>query len=72
MEMCVIEDITSRGSRAAAVANVFARGILLPEKRFRQEVRKNGNILRVAKLFQVSTVVVRIRAKELGMKGHGF
>jgi Zn-dependent peptidase ImmA (M78 family) len=72
MNMCDIEEITSRLNRGAAAANVFARGILLPEKDFRAEVRKNGALLHLSKLFKVSTLVLRIRAKELGMSGHGF
>lgn len=65
--MCSSNNLTSRIARNAAPANVFARNILLPEKEFRDEVHKNGDILRLAQLFQVTTLVIRIRAKELGM-----
>ena len=72
MDMCKIENATSRRRRDVAEANKFARGILLPEKEFRAKVRKNGKLEHLAKLFKVSSLVLRIRAKELGMKGHGL
>jgi len=54
-------------------ANQFAMGILLPEKVFKQVTRAlDGNITKIAKEFGVGTLVVRFRAKGLGIKGHGL
>lgn len=61
-----------RAKRNADDANVFARNILLPENEFRAEVHKNGNVLRLAQAFRVTTLLIRIRAKELGMGGSGL
>lgn len=70
--MCDPNKITSRDKRNAAEANVFARNILLPEKKFREEVNKSGNVLRLAQWFQTTTLLIRIRAKELGIQGSGL
>ncbi len=54
-------------------ANQFASEILMPEDEFRRKV--NSGITKVedlAKEFKVSTIAVRIRAKKLGMRGHGL
>ena len=53
-------------------ANAFARAILIPEAELKKLVR-NGttNVLELARIFQVSTLVLRIRASEIGLRGHG-
>jgi Zn-dependent peptidase ImmA (M78 family) len=61
---------TSREDRFNCDANKFARAILMPEKQFKEEVRKDGDVLRLAQLFKTSTIAIRLRAKELGMRGH--
>lgn len=54
-------------------ANRFAADILMPEDAFHQVVRAHGgNIAEVAKVFQVSQIAVRYRAKSLGIAGHGL
>jgi Zn-dependent peptidase ImmA (M78 family) len=54
-------------------ANEFACAILMPEKEFRDEVRSGKRkVDELAKVFQVSTLALRIRAKNLGMSGHGL
>jgi Zn-dependent peptidase ImmA (M78 family) len=53
-------------------ANVFAANMLMPEALFREEVRRTrGDITLIAKRFNVSPLVLRYRAKSLGMRGHG-
>lgn len=52
-------------------ANSFAAEILMPEDHFREEVRRTGgDVAELAKRFGVSTLVLRYRAKNLGMRGH--
>jgi len=54
-------------------ANDFASAILMPEQKFRGEVRSGKRkVDELAKEFQVSTLALRIRAKSLGMTGHGL
>lgn len=54
-------------------ANRFASELLMPESIFRDRVRFfSGSIEEIAKFFNVSTLAVRVRAKILGMKGHGL
>jgi Zn-dependent peptidase ImmA (M78 family) len=54
-------------------ANEFASAILMPEDKFREIVRSGkNNIEDVAQEFGVSTLALRIRAKNLGMSGHGL
>jgi Zn-dependent peptidase ImmA (M78 family) len=56
-----------------AEANRFASELLMPESIFRDKVRTfSGSIEEVALYFMVSTLAVRVRAKNLGMKGHGL
>lgn len=53
-------------------ANNFAAEILMPEEIFREEIRRTGGeISELAKRFGVSTLALRYRAKNLGMRGHG-
>jgi Zn-dependent peptidase ImmA (M78 family) len=54
-------------------ANRFASELLMPEQAFRDKVRVfSGSIEAIAQYFKVSTLAVRVRAKILGMKGHGL
>ncbi|MDH1657462.1 ImmA/IrrE family metallo-endopeptidase [Pseudomonas mosselii] len=54
-------------------ANRFASELLMPESIFRDKVRAlSGSIEDIASFFKVSTLAVRVRAKNLGMKGHGL
>ncbi|MEW5544449.1 ImmA/IrrE family metallo-endopeptidase [Pseudomonas soli] len=54
-------------------ANRFASELLMPEQTFRDKVRVfSGSIEAIAQFFKVSTLAVRVRAKILGMKGHGL
>ncbi len=54
-------------------ANDFAGAILMPEDKFREMVRSRISKVEVlAKEFKVSTLALRIRAKNLGILGHGL
>ncbi|AZE38124.1 hypothetical protein C4K06_5115 [Pseudomonas chlororaphis subsp. aureofaciens] len=54
-------------------ANRFASELLMPETEFRDRVKVFlGSIEAIAQYFKVSTLAVRVRAKILGMKGHGL
>ena len=54
-------------------ANDFACAILMPEQEFRAELRSGKRkVEELAKVFQVSTLALRIRAKNLGISGHGL
>lgn len=54
-------------------ANEFASAILMPENEFREFVKKGvTDIETLASKFKVSTLALRIRAKNLGMTGHGL
>ena len=54
-------------------ANRFAAEFLMPEDIFRQMVVKGvTSVDDIADQFGVSTMAVRIRAKTLGMQGHGL
>ncbi|MBI6910605.1 ImmA/IrrE family metallo-endopeptidase [Pseudomonas palleroniana] len=56
-----------------AEANRFASELLMPEQMFKEKVRLfTGSIEAIAQYFKVSTLAVRVRAKNLGMKGHGL
>ena len=60
-------------NRVEYQANRVAAEILMPEKIFVQKAKElNGDIVQLSKLFDVSTLAVRYRAKELGFRGHGF
>lgn len=53
-------------------ANDFARAILMPEKQFRADIRGGmGDIGELSDKYKVSSIAIRIRAKELGFRGHG-
>ncbi len=54
-------------------ANEFANCILMPEQKFRQFIKDGVNTIEtLASEFHVSTIALRIRAKNLGMSGHGL
>jgi Zn-dependent peptidase ImmA (M78 family) len=54
-------------------ANSFASELLIPENDFRKMVREGKDkIDELAQEFRVSTLALRIRAKNLGMSGHGL
>lgn len=54
-------------------ANSFASEVLMPESDFRKMVHDGKNkIDELAQEFGVSTLALRIRAKSLGMSGHGL
>ncbi len=54
-------------------ANDFASAILMPEDEFREMVRSGvSRVEELAKEFKVSTLALRIRAKNLGISGHGL
>ncbi|MEZ3136976.1 ImmA/IrrE family metallo-endopeptidase [Stutzerimonas kunmingensis] len=56
-----------------AEANRFASELLMPESEFRSAAKKlSGKIESIAQYFEVSVLAVRVRAKTLGMKGHGL
>ena len=56
-----------------AEANKFASELLMPETEFRKYVSDfAGSIEALSKFFKVSTLAVRVRAKTLGMQGHGL
>lgn len=70
------DEIFFRGGKTSKTewqANDFANAILMPEEIFRRKVR--GGVEKVeelAKIFQVSSLALRIRVKALGMSGHGL
>jgi Zn-dependent peptidase ImmA (M78 family) len=54
-------------------ANDFASSILMPESELRDSVRSGiTDIEQLAEKFAVSTLALRIRAKNLGFSGHGL
>ena len=54
-------------------ANRFAGELLMPRDEFKKAVDQGiTNIDELARRFAVSTYAVRVRAKELGYKGHGL
>ena len=54
-------------------ANGFASTILMPEDKFREMIRSGvSNVEMLAKEFKVSTLALRIRAKDIGISGHGL
>lgn len=56
-----------------AEANRFAGELLMPEELFRKYVGVfDGDLEALAQHFKVSTLAIRVRAKNLGMKGHGL
>jgi Zn-dependent peptidase ImmA (M78 family) len=60
-------------SKEELQANSFASEVLIPESDFRQMVSEGKNkVDELAQKFGVSTLALRIRAKNLGMSGHGL
>ena len=56
-----------------AAANRFAAELLLPEHSFRDFVKNHSSKVEdIAEHFEVSSLAVRIRAKQLGYKGHNL
>jgi len=54
-------------------ANRVAAEILMPRRLFEDRAREvNGDIAELSRIFEVSTLAIRYRAKELGFRGHGF
>ena len=54
-------------------ANLFAGDILMPKDEFLEQIRKgNSKIENLAKYFGVSTLAIRVRAKQLDLQGHGL
>lgn len=54
-------------------ANAFASAILMPENQFQTFLHQGiCDIDELAKKFEVSSLALRIRAKELGFSGHGL
>jgi Zn-dependent peptidase ImmA (M78 family) len=54
-------------------ANNFALEILMPKELFREQVKCGNNKAQgLAEHFGVSCLNVRLRAKMLGMRGHGL
>lgn len=70
------DHIFFRGTESSKMewqANDFASAILMPEQEFREFVRSEvRKVDELAKEFNVSTLALRIRAKNLGMSGHGL
>jgi len=56
-----------------AQANDFAAKLLMPESEFTSYIEKtSSSVEKIAEHFQVSTMAVRIRAKQLGYEGHNL
>lgn len=54
-------------------ANTFAAELLMPEQEFSQRLNSGINtISELSEEFDVSTLAVRVRAKQLGLGGHGL
>ncbi len=54
-------------------ANLFAGDILMPKNEFLKQIRNgNSEIENLAKHFGVSTLAIRVRAKQLDLQGHGL
>lgn len=54
-------------------ANDFASEILMPADTLRQQINSGTtDVEGLARVFQVSTIALRVRAKKLGMRGHGL
>jgi Zn-dependent peptidase ImmA (M78 family) len=63
----------AENSKEEVQANSFASEILMPEVDFRRMVREGKNkVNELSQEFGVSTLALRIRAKNLGMSGHGL
>lgn len=70
------DDIFFRSNESSETewqANDFAGALLIPEDVFREKVRAGiGEVEDLAKIFKVSSLALRMRAKKLGMSGHGL
>jgi len=70
------DDIYFRGGGCCEMddaANLFAKETLMPEKDFKRAVADGTRRVRLlSKLFSVSSLAVRVRAKDLGFSGHGM
>lgn len=54
-------------------ANIFAAELLMPENEFSQKISNGVNTISgLSEEFDVSTLAVRVRAKQLGLAGHGL
>lgn len=54
-------------------ANLFASEILMPKNQFLEQIKIGKNKIEdLAKYFGVSTLAIRVRAKQLNLKGHGL
>lgn len=54
-------------------ANSFAGEILMPTEQFMENIRAgNNSIQELSDAFKVSSLAVRVRAKQLGLRGHGL
>lgn len=54
-------------------ANNFAGEILMPTEQFLKNINSGNNSIQgLADEFEVSTLAVRVRAKQLGLNGHGL
>lgn len=70
------DDIFFRSTEATPTeweANDFAGAVLIPGDAFKAKLRAGVNdVEELAKVFKVSTLALRMRAKKLGMSGHGL
>ncbi|MFM2476386.1 ImmA/IrrE family metallo-endopeptidase [Celerinatantimonas sp. MCCC 1A17872] len=63
----------SESNAMEAEANRFAAELLMPKKLFDEFVKNNSsNVKDISEHFQVSSMAVRIRAKQLGYSGHNL
>ena len=54
-------------------ANLFAGELLMPADEFLKQIKEgNSKIENLAKYFGVSTLAIRVRAKQLNLQGHGL
>jgi len=63
----------NESNRQEAEANAFAAELLMPKDKFNAFIEAgNTQVEDISKHFQVSSMAVRIRAKQLGYKGHNL
>ncbi len=76
MQVEFVDEVFFRDETTSPVereANRFAADILMPEDAFREFAVKNSSKVEdIADHFQVSSLAVRFRAKQLGFQGHGL
>ena len=54
-------------------ANSFAGEILMPAEQFMRNINSGNNSIQgLADSFEVSSLAIRVRAKQLGLRGHGL